>query len=430
MSKKYPSAAKNLEDALNNFNEQRSLIFEKKENPDPGESPDFYIERKDESVVNSISVFLKASRNDDKILFTGHMGSGKSTELNKLASLPEIYNKFFLVKFSVAKTLNILDLEYIDLLISIIGKLLTKFYEENLKLDNVVLNRAKDWILKVNSGLKGDISLYDEKSDLVDGVFSFFKKATSFLAKEILMRNEVRNALKRNITELLELTNAIISGIKNKLPADKEILIIIDDLEKIPDVKKAEEIFTKAGIYLTYPKCKIVYTLPIALYHSLVFKEIANNFNKTFTLKNIKLWDKKSPEKLNPDGKANMSEFIFRRINENLIDKKALDLAIKYSGGVAREMVRIMRDSCLKALEKERGGITVDIVNGVIIELKNEYKRGLQQRHYKVMKSILKGEVPDDDNTLMELFHARVILEYENGETWNDINPIVKQLIS
>ena len=125
-----------------------------------------------------------------------------------------------------------------------------------------------------------------------------------------------------------------------------------------------------------------------------------------------------------------MSEFIFRRIEEKLIDKKALDLAIKYSCGVSREMVRIMRDSCLKALEKERGAITVDIVNGVIIELKNEYKRGLQQKHYDVMKSILKGEVPNDDKTLMELFHARVILEYENGETWNDINPIVKPLIS
>lgn len=36
MSKKYPSAAKNLEDALNNFNEQRSLVFGKKDNPDPG----------------------------------------------------------------------------------------------------------------------------------------------------------------------------------------------------------------------------------------------------------------------------------------------------------------------------------------------------------------------------------------------------------
>lgn len=326
--------------------------------------------------------------------------------------------------------MNILDLEYIDLLISIIGKLLAKFQEEKLKLDDVVLNRAKDWILKVNAGLKGDVALYDEKSNLVDGVFSFFKKATVFLAREILMRDKVRDALKRNITELLELTNAIISGIKNKLPADKEILIIIDDLEKIPDVQKAEEIFTKAGIYLTYPKCKIVYTLPIALYHSLVFKEISNNFNKTFILKNIKLWDKKSPNKLDPDGKASMSDFIFRRIDEKLIDKKALDLAIKYSGGVAREMVRIMRDSCLKALEKERGSITVDIVNGVVVELRNEYKRGLQKRHYEVMDSILKGKVPNEDKTLMELFHSRVILEYENGETWNDINPIVKPLIS
>jgi predicted KAP-like P-loop ATPase len=50
-----------------------------------------------------------------KILFTGHVGSGKSTELNKLAEA--LKKRFFIVSFEARTSLNIADMRHTDLLL-------------------------------------------------------------------------------------------------------------------------------------------------------------------------------------------------------------------------------------------------------------------------------------------------------------------------
>lgn len=78
--------AQTLKEALANLNEQSSLIFEKKEGSLAASSSEFYIDRPD-NPTKELETYLINSPADDKILFTGHLGCGKSTELNKLASL-------------------------------------------------------------------------------------------------------------------------------------------------------------------------------------------------------------------------------------------------------------------------------------------------------------------------------------------------------
>jgi ABC-type uncharacterized transport system ATPase component len=51
------------------------------------------------------------------MLVIGHRGCGKSTILNKVAE--ELINDFHIVSFSAADTLNMNDVETIDILISI-----------------------------------------------------------------------------------------------------------------------------------------------------------------------------------------------------------------------------------------------------------------------------------------------------------------------
>ncbi|RMG22500.1 MAG: hypothetical protein D6732_25710, partial [Methanobacteriota archaeon] len=53
--------------------------------------------------------------------------------------------------------------------------------------------------------------------------------------------------------------------------------------------------------------------------------------------------------------------------------------------------------------------------------------------HYRVLNTVIEGrenEV-DDEKTLMELYHSRVLLEYENenGGRWIAVNPIVRPLL-
>lgn len=247
------------------------------------------------------------------------------------------------------------------------------------------------------------------------------------MLRELTLRDNIRSAVKRNVTSLVDLINNIVTHIRANLPEGKELLVIIDDLEKIPDVKKADDLFIQAGSYMTTPKCKIIFTVPIALYYSLKFQQLSDTFGKTYPLPNIKVYAKGNPENIDPSGC--MHEFFKKRINERLFEKSAIDTAIFNSGGVAREFVRILKNSCTKALAQSRDTVTKDIVDAVIINLRNEFSRGLEKRHMDVLKAYLNNLDTDDDRTKMELFHAKVLLEYLNGSKWVEINPIVKPLI-
>jgi Holliday junction resolvasome RuvABC ATP-dependent DNA helicase subunit len=124
-----------------------------------------------------------------------------------------------------------------------------------------------------------------------------------------------------------------------------------------------------------------------------------------------------------------MREILERRIDINHIDKAAAELMIENSAGVPREFVRMLRNSCVKAISRGFAGIETDTVGAVIAELRNEYERGLEKRHMEVLKAIERGEPVEDHNTLMELFHSKVVLEYLNDKRWTAINPIVKPLL-
>jgi hypothetical protein len=73
----------------------------------------WYVERPD-NPHDEIKVLLLNDPTPLKILFSGHIGSGKSSALNRLVIDAEIKQKFFIVQFSVERDLNIFDLTYSD----------------------------------------------------------------------------------------------------------------------------------------------------------------------------------------------------------------------------------------------------------------------------------------------------------------------------
>ena len=420
----YSLQAKTIRDAIANLNEQTSLIFEKRRDIPASASSSFYVNRPD-NPMEELKTFLLTSPGYDKILFSGHMGSGKSTELNRFSLLPEIREKFFVIKYSISEILNIIDIDYIDFLLSFAAYVYIKASDEGISFTGGVLKNLEKWINYFKPGIE---SLEEEEKSrsAAKKIYNFFNRVSVILLRELALRDKVRDAIKRNINGLVTVINTLVTYVNSEL-GDKELLIIIDDLEKIPDITKAEALFFNAGTYMTIPRCKIIYTVPIALYYSIKFKQLTGTFGNSYFLPNIKVRDKKGTGTLDPSGC--MKEFLKKRIDITHINKQAMDIMIENSAGVAREFVRILRNACVKAISRGFATIETDIVNSVISDLRNEYERGLEKRHIDVLKAVDQGKPIEDHNTLMELFHSKVVLEYLNDERWIAINPIVKPLL-
>ena len=95
-----------LAEAMNLFDPQRALAV--------GELDAYYVARP-HAPLEPMKTYLRVNNQPAKVLFSGHRGSGKSTELRRLAK--DLENDFFIVEFSAQK-LNLPDLSYVDVVLA------------------------------------------------------------------------------------------------------------------------------------------------------------------------------------------------------------------------------------------------------------------------------------------------------------------------
>ncbi len=413
--------AANFEQALNNFSSSELLFTP---NSSPCQSKEFYVDR-DENPFGKLKALLRSSNAFNKVLFTGHMGCGKSTELNRLVADEEISERFFVVKYSIFEVLDILDITYIDLLVSIGAMVFKKAIHKRLRIAPDLLNRLESWKKTITERISIDEGTAG--AGVEARLDAFFLNLTTRLKMEHTTRQIVREIIEPRVSEMIDIINRIIDGTRLSLPPDKDLLIIIDDLEKIPDIEKAKTLYHDTGLLLTKPNCKIIYTVPIALHYSVEFKQIAANFGITCFFPNIRLCHRDRAKDEN--GLKSMERFVTNRMKQSLIDDDALAEAIHNSGGIVRELGRIMGNSCLIALAKRMSTITKEIVRESVAEIRNEFGRMLTDEHYRCLDGIEKTKMVGGDKISIELLHSLSALEYLNNERWCDVNPVVLKLL-
>ncbi len=113
----------------------------------PEEMEEFYIqtdEVRDENCPATEEIKLKLIKeHSGKILFAGHRGSGKSTELVRLEQ--EIKDEYYVIKFSVREHLDIFNLEYSDLILLMIERIFKKAGEDGYIQDEKLIEAVYDW---------------------------------------------------------------------------------------------------------------------------------------------------------------------------------------------------------------------------------------------------------------------------------------------
>ncbi len=379
-----------------------------------------------------------------KILFAGHKGCGKTTELVRLQR--EVADDFVVLNFSVAKELDVLNISYIELFIVAMEKLFEFVNKEpRISIDEGYLENIRNWLqtkeiekvnqkhlgMDIETGVKGGLQI----PFLVD----FFGKFRAAAKSSVSMKETLKNQVEPRLSEFILNCNLLITAIKNKMGdiGKKGLVIIMEDLDKL-DIKKGEDIFYNHSIQLTQLNCHCIFTFPIALLYNIRFNAIKNRYDEDFILPMIKVSRKEGGE--NKEGVDIMRRIVKQRMSLSLFEDQAiLTDMINYSGGCLWDLFNLIKDASDSALDFERSVIRREDFQSAYRALKRGYEftiaenseRGVSVDDYYaalVECAADKKKKPKSTDIMLDLRNNLTVLGY-NGVGWSDVHPVVRDIL-
>jgi hypothetical protein len=387
---------------------------------------DWYVDRPD-NPHDEIKVLLLHDPTPLKILFSGHIGSGKSSSLNRLTRDDEIQNKFFIVQFSVERDLNIFDLTYSDLLLAIGKRLFDEADKRGLQLADGLLTDLEKWTTEVSV-----VKTRAEAADVTvkARISAWFLSAVGTLKTGYSENKEFRQKFEPRVPELITFINRIIRAIEtHPNGGGKQVLVVIEDLDK-PPVDVSMDLFLTKGPVLVQPECKIIFTVPTSVLYSGQIKVVQQNFPMQYVLPNFKVRESSGEKSLKAWNC--MRDIVLRRMDAQLIEDAALDYAVEMSGGVTRELIRIIQAASLRAAVAKANCIQRAHVDHAVVKFRGEYSNQLtRQESVDILLEVHKTRQlrSKDEKPMLDLMHNLMILHYPDGPGWYEVNPIVRPLI-
>jgi hypothetical protein len=391
--------------------------------PGPNGEPNaFYINRPGNPIAELIDALLAPFYRPPKFFFSGHRGCGKSTELLHLAANPGIQKKYWPLNFSIREEADIIDLDFRDILLAIGSRMFRDYRKAGGRLPDQLLKELNSWRGKVEEEVK---TIHSGRTafEIGAGIDAFFSNTGLKMKLEPATRAELRQVFEKDITGLISVINNIATAIYSK--EHRIPLILIDDLDK-PNLEEARAIFHDRRNIMMQPNCAIIYTVSSALFYTKEFEAIRD---RAVFLPNVKLHPRLEPEVKDREGYFTLRHFVHDRIDPNLVDGLALEEAISSSGGVFRELARIMRTAIGRARRRKAPKVEMIDVEWATTEIRNEYRRILDKDDIAILKKVHQSNRLEYDDRLRPLLQLLAVLEYRNGENWCDIHPVLRRLI-
>lgn len=381
------------------------------------------------NVVKLMSLTLQISRNPYmKMLFMGHRGSGKSTELSLLKKQME--GQFDIISFHIYNEVDTGNMTYIDFIFAIMAQII-KYVEKKpeIGLDESDIDELYQYWYGEKIIEKSEMD-YGEASASFDAKLSFLKKIAVKGSGILKTGKESKVSIRRKIEpktgQLILMMNQLIQKINSKL-TNKGLLLVIEDLDKI-------SLDTAESLFITYRKIwlelhvRMILTFPIFMAYNSQYNMINEDIDKAVMLSMIKV--KKADKTDYEQGIATLSKIVEKRAELSLIDDDALRFMIKKSGGAIRDLFEMIQDASFESMLIEKDKIEMSEAKSAYYQLKSRNERLIRNDSEveKLVQVYRDPQLLTTDDTMMELLLKGLILEY-NGESWCGIHPAVEDFL-
>ena len=228
---------------------------------------------------------------------------------------------------------------------------------------------------------------------------------------------------------MVEALNEIISDVQSK--TDRFLVLLVDGLDKLREVDVISLNFLEKK-FLSGPQCRVLYTGPLDLYYSPQFSEVRTRF-PILPFSHVKLRDRDTPNKRDDQGYQFMRSVVHKRLSslglkpETVIAPEALELLIQGSGGVMRDLIRLVQSSALQAEIKNEDRIELPAARKALNELRRQLLAQLDPDYHEVLNAVRKthqrvgGE--DQGKKCDQLLRNDIVLGYindTNDDIWFD----------
>ncbi len=408
--------ASNLEQALCFFNPTKPLS-------DVGLRL-WYVPRS-RSPRGRMRTLLEKETEAQRILFVGHRGSGKSTELNKLAE--ELEPSFHTIEMNLIDITGRTTPEYDDLMLAMSTRVTRYCIEKKLirrPLGEALGERWQDlldwWQQLAGSAQLPTVATEENLSVKLNTILGQLELGVKQSSQT---RDRVKLRLNQQMPELIERLNWVIEQAES---GGRPLLIIVEGLDKV-DLESANNIFRDHSPTITTPRAAMVFTFPLALRHSDHFNTIRLSFPEVFYLPNI--CPRKVDASEDQDGLAALRRLVLARIEERLIMPEALELILRNNGGVPVWLVALIRGAILYALERGGDRIAIGDAENAVRDLLRETLPPLSREDHRVLRARHQDRLLSNDSMEQRLLYNGSLIEYANAVPWCDAHPVLWPLL-
>jgi len=334
------------------------------------------------------------------LLFTGHRGCGKSTELRRIQKRLE--SEYYIVYLEADIELDINDAEYTDLYLLIIKKIADELYKVGAKFDSQLLNSFESWFKDITKetekSVEQGISL---QVDVEAGVkIPFISKLLAKLLAQIKgsqkQKQIIRQTLQKDISRLQADINLLLDDafkkLQQKAPQYKKgFVIILDNLDRIPP-NVGNHLFFDYGAQLQSLHTTIIYTVPISTVYS--DKNLSTSF-----------------------GSPNIMPMV------NFYEFELDNCDLLYRNDRLEAFASIIE---LTAFGSEHSQVMAEDVTYAINEEQFNFERINLDQYYAVLAKVCRTKNINKDEIGQLLLFNLSVLEYNGDNRWNYINPVLK----
>lgn len=369
------------------------------------------------------------------ILFTGHRGCGKSTELQRIRRQWEQDYRVIYLEANEETDPN--DAEYTDFYLIIIKQIEFALRQMGLRFDATLQRNVEDWFKEITRENERTV----ESSVSVSAEASLGPEAP-FLAKLMVkllaqikgadkQKTMIRQTLQRDISRLKTDVNQLLQDAYHQIKAHypKGFLVIFDNLDRVPP-HVGDHLFFDYAAQLQELNCTIIYTVPISVLCSS--KNITNSFGEPHIVSMVNVYqlDRDRCDLGYADtGLKQVATIIERRIDTDLLFEsyeQVLDLA-KASGGHVRQLMQMVRNACQTASTRRHAKIQAEDVDYAVKQQQFNFERFVPDHHYPLLAQVcLTKNITKDEAGQLMLFNTSV-LEYNGLDRWNYPNPVIRQ---